>query len=224
MDDEANSFIISVCISKPTWVKVQCNGYSRSALKSVLKIAKLVPLWKKNIVKRVEPYRPLIWHIMSRTWWLANGQALKTGHFLPVVLEIVHYLGHLITTDAFLRLYTSAGHGSRVAAVAQESHVWLILPGNPWECMRSATTIMLNGRIGAMASTAREPCRLGHQTAAWNKTRLQTDCWTVYAIGPVAWHKPKTDRPFLEEVSKLTPSPSRCHSLWLRVRLELRPS
>ena len=49
-------------------------------------------------------------------------------------------LGHLITADTFLRLYTSAENGSRVESLApgqnkrKESHVWPILPGNPREC------------------------------------------------------------------------------------------
>jgi len=34
-------------VSKPTWVKLQCNRHSRSALKSVLKMAKLAPSEKR---------------------------------------------------------------------------------------------------------------------------------------------------------------------------------
>jgi len=55
--------------------------------------------------------------------------------------RVSQYLGHLITTDTFLRLYTSAENGSRVAQLLQvcqnkrkESNVWPILPGNPREC------------------------------------------------------------------------------------------
>jgi len=52
-------------VSKPTWVKWQCNGHSRSGLKSKLKMAKLPP--SENH----------LWRIISRAWWLGNGQALK---------------------------------------------------------------------------------------------------------------------------------------------------
>jgi len=55
--------------------------------------------------------------------------------------RVSQYFGHLITTDTFLRLYTSAENGSRVETHLQvcqnkrkESHVWPILPGNPREC------------------------------------------------------------------------------------------
>ena len=51
-------------IPKPTWVKLQCNGHSRSVLKSVLKMAKLAPY--KNILKKAEPNRPFIWRIISK--------------------------------------------------------------------------------------------------------------------------------------------------------------
>jgi len=34
-------------VFKPTWVKLQCNRHSKSALKSVLKMAKLAPSEKR---------------------------------------------------------------------------------------------------------------------------------------------------------------------------------
>jgi len=62
--------------------------------------------------------------------------------FYLALQRVSQYLGHLITTETFLRLYTSAENGFRVAAYLQvcknkrkESHVWPILPGNPRECM-----------------------------------------------------------------------------------------
>jgi len=45
-------------VSKPTWVKLQCNRHSRSVLKYVLKIAKLAP-YEKRFLKR----RSLIGHL-----------------------------------------------------------------------------------------------------------------------------------------------------------------
>ena len=45
-------------VSKPTWVKLQCNRHSRSALKSVLKMAKLA-LSEKTFLKG----RSLIGHL-----------------------------------------------------------------------------------------------------------------------------------------------------------------
>jgi len=85
------------------------------------------------------------------------------------------------------------------------------LPGNPRECTWPATTIVLKGRVDAMASTGRKPYRLQRQTATWNGTRLQTYCWPVYAISIVVWllvTNTKTERPFLKEASKFTRSPS----------------
>jgi len=97
--------------------------------------------------------------------------------------ECLNIWGHLITTDTFLRLYTSAENESRVAAQLQvcqnkrkESHVWPILPGNP----RGCTTIMLKGRVDAIASTGRKPYIFQHQTATLNRTRLPTCCWPVF--------------------------------------------
>ena len=49
-------------------------------------------------------------------------------------------LGHLITTDTFLRLYTLRMglewqyHLQVCQNKPKESHVWPILPGNPREC------------------------------------------------------------------------------------------
>ena len=69
-------------VSKPTWVKLQCNRHSRSALKSVQN-------WNpvKNVFKKAEPNRPFIWCIISQVWWLVNGRALKVDHFLPGFTE-----------------------------------------------------------------------------------------------------------------------------------------
>jgi len=47
--------------------------------------------------------------------------------------------------------------------------------------------MVLNGTDDAMASTGRKRYRLQCQTATWNKTRLQTYCWPVYAIRSVVW-------------------------------------
>ena len=99
-------------VSKPTWVKLQCNRHSRSTLKSVLKIAKLAPS-EKNVFKRTEPNRPFIW-----VWWLVNGQALKVDRFLPGFPESVPIFGTPHNHWHILRLYTSAKNGSRVESLA----------------------------------------------------------------------------------------------------------
>ena len=97
-------------------------------------------------------------------------------------------MGHLITTDTFLRLYTSTENGSRVETLPPGlSKQAGILPGNPRECTWPATTIMLKGRVDAMASTGRKPYILQRQTATLNRTRLQTYCWPVYALRAVVW-------------------------------------
>jgi len=75
-------------VSKPTSVKLQCNRYSRSALKSVLKMAKLAPS-EKNVFKWAEPNRPFIWHIISQVGWLVNG----VDRFLPGFTESVPIFG-----------------------------------------------------------------------------------------------------------------------------------
>jgi len=68
-------------VFKPTWVKLQCNRHSKSAFKSMLKMAKIGTIWK-TFLKRWS----LIGHlydIISQVWWWVNGQALKVYHFLP---------------------------------------------------------------------------------------------------------------------------------------------
>jgi len=74
------------------WLKLQCNRHSRSAPKSVLKMAKLAPS-EKNVFKRGEPNRPFIWRIISQVGWLVNGQALKVDRFLPGFTESVPIFG-----------------------------------------------------------------------------------------------------------------------------------
>ena len=78
-------------VSKPTWVKLQCNRHSRSALKSVLRWQNWHSL--KNVFKRAEPDRPFIWRITSQVWWLVNGQALIVDRFLPGFTESVPIFG-----------------------------------------------------------------------------------------------------------------------------------
>ena len=98
-------------------------------------------------------------------------------------------MGHLITPDTFLRLYTSAENGSRVESLApglskttvKRATVGRYCPGIPGNA-RDLLPIMLMGRVDAMASTGRKPYILQRQTATWNRTRLQTYCWPVYAI------------------------------------------
>ena len=102
------------------------------------------------------------------------------------------YLGHPIATDTFLRSYTSMGLEWEnwlqfAKSEHKETHVWLILPGNPQQCTWPVMTIVLNGSAEAMTSTVKKPHRLQRQTATWNKTRLQTYCWPVYAIRTVVW-------------------------------------
>jgi len=70
----------------------------------------------------------------------------------------------------------------------KESHIWPILPGNPKECTWPAMMTVFKGRVDAMVSTGRKPYRLQHQTATWNRARLQTAyCWPVDAIRAVVW-------------------------------------
>ena len=78
-------------VSKPTWVKLQCNRHSKSALKSALKMEKLAPS-EKHFLK-AEPNRPFIRRIVSQVWWLINGQALQVYHFLPDFTESVPIFG-----------------------------------------------------------------------------------------------------------------------------------
>ena len=48
-------------VCKPTWIKFQCNGYSRNSPKSALKMGKLA---LKNALKKAEPNRPFICRIV----------------------------------------------------------------------------------------------------------------------------------------------------------------
>jgi len=108
--------------------------------------------------------------------------------FYLTLQRVSQYLEHLITTDRFLRLYTSVENGSRVAAQAPglskqvQREPRLADIARESQGMLPATTIMLKGRVDAMASTGRKPYILQRQTATWNRTRLQTYCWPVYAI------------------------------------------
>jgi len=115
--------------------------------------------------------------LMFDDWSMARHS--KLIDFYLALQRVSQYLGHLITTDTFLMLYTSPENGSRVEALppgmskhAKECHVWPILPENPRECTRPATTIMLKGRVDTMASTGRKPYILQRQTATWNRTML----------------------------------------------------
>jgi len=105
-------------VSKPTWVKSQCNRHSGSALKSVSKMAKLAR--SEKLFKKAESNQPFMWRVISQVWWLVNARHLKLGIlYLALHLQRVsQYLGQLITTDTFLRLDTSAETGSRVASLA----------------------------------------------------------------------------------------------------------
>ena len=120
-------------VYKPTWVKLQRNGHSRSALKCVLNMAILAP--SEERLKKVEPNRPFIWPIISRTWWLVDGQALKscpippgfpgsvlkfgTPHHNWHISEVVHKAGMGLEWKHLLQL---------LQRECNENHVWSILP------------------------------------------------------------------------------------------------
>ena len=123
--------------------------------------------------------RPELVSELSACPW--SGSPLFNSHFVEKPLSFATSI-RLCSTSA-LRMGLQWHNYLQVCQNKRnESQVWPILPGNPRECTWPATTIMLKGRVDAMASTGRKPYILQRQTATWNRTRLQTYCWPVYAI------------------------------------------
>jgi len=103
-----------------------------------------------------------------------------------VLQRVSQYLGYHVTTDTFLRLYTSAENGSRVAALAPGLSKQALRVPHLADIARESQGMHVTcyndhakGSVDAMASTGRKPYILQHQTATWNRTRWQTYCWPV---------------------------------------------
>jgi len=96
----------------PIRVKLQCSGH-RSAIKPCLRWQSWHPS-EKTFKKGRSLLGPL-YDIKC----LELDDKLMTGHSILIIFyqafqRVPQYLGHLITTDIFLKFYTSAGYGSRV--------------------------------------------------------------------------------------------------------------